>query len=132
MRLSQCVPFDMPLVHSVIADVAAYPLFVPGIKNARIIEHSLDMFDADLDVHVLGNDHTYRSRVYVEPSCVRAEATTFMGKLSVGWHLRQADGATHVDFHLTTSIPGFEWLMPQDWPLRVIQAFSKRCADLAI
>lgn len=131
MRLSRHVPFDILLVHSVIADVASYPLFVPGIKNAHIIPQSTDIFDADLDVHVLGKYHTYRSRVYVEPASVRSEATTFMGKLNVGWHLKEIEKGTRVDFHLTTSIPGFDWLMPGEWPIRIMDAFATRCSNLS-
>lgn len=130
MRLSHRVPSPLALVHHVIADVVAYPLFVPGVKKAVIIGHNNDVFDADLDVVILGKTHTYRSRVYVESNCVKANATTIMGHIHVGWHLREANSLTHVDFHLTTTIPAFDWLMPKQWPLRIMQAFLKRCADL--
>lgn len=132
IRLSQRVPYSLPLVHQVIADVPAYPSFVPGVVAARVAPCKDGLFDADLDVVILGKPYTYRSHVMVDPLCVRAEASTFLGDLNVAWHLRaEGEEATHIDFHLNTSIPGLSWLMPEEWPTRIMNAFAKRCADFA-
>lgn len=131
MRLTQCVPFEKTLVHAVIADVTSYPLFIPGVVGVRVLTQSPHTFDADLDIKVLGKKYTYRSFVEVENNSVKAKAATFMGNLNVSWFVRETSGKTYVDFHLTTTIPGFDWLMPSEWPSRVMQAFIKRCEDLA-
>jgi ribosome-associated toxin RatA of RatAB toxin-antitoxin module len=131
MRLSRCVPYRLEHVHHVIADVASYPEFVPGVAAARILPHSDTNFMADLDVNILGKSHTYRSYVTLEPLCIKASATTFLGNLDVSWHLERNGTTTIVNFSLSTSIPGFDWLLPQEWPKRIMNAFEERCRHVA-
>lgn len=128
MRLSRRVPYALNVVHHVIADVESYPHFVPGVVAANITQKSQHAFTADLDVKILGKAYSYRSHVTVDPLCIRAKATTFMGQLEVAWHLLEDGDATYVDFILTTSIPGFDWLLPQEWPKRIMASFAERCA----
>lgn len=131
MRLTQRVPFAASLIHTVIADVAAYPLFIPGVKGARIIPIASHSFDADLDVEFLGKNHTYRSHVTITSDSIYAKAHTIMGELSVMWTLKQGQSDTLVSFHLITTIPGFDWLMPRALPTRIMKSFIKRCEDIA-
>ena len=107
---SRRVAFEPELLFSIVADVAAYPEFLPLCTGAKVWDEHTDgqgrrCFRASLDIEYakLGLKETFVSDVVVDPQRLTVRATSNEGPvkhIDNRWLFSAARGGCDIDFHL--------------------------------
>ena len=103
------LPYSAQQIYDLVADVAAYPQFLPWTQSARIRNHSQTGFEADLVMGFQFVRETFTSRVTLYPEAFRVHAEGIGGgpfsKLINDWRITPSDDTScHVDFRVEFEI----------------------------
>lgn len=97
------LPYSQEVLYSLIANIAAYPIFIPGCSTAKILEQTPEFVRAELTVGYGPFKETFISNVYLTP-LTAIEAIGEEGPfhhLKVVWNLQtRVPQETEVDFFL--------------------------------
>jgi len=131
------LPFKPQQMFDMVADVAAYPEFLPWCKAARIFDVKDASFHADLIIGFMAFKERYTSHVKLEsPTSVQVDYVRGpMKHLYNHWKFEAADGGCIVDFEVDFEFKNaaFEAMIG---PLfltatkKMIQAFEDRAKEL--
>ena len=95
------LPYTVPQLYALVADVEKYPEFIPWCSAARISERSDKNFVADLVVGFKGITEKYKSRVHLKGDEVEIEY--IQGPFSVlenRWRFIEVPNGTKIDFYI--------------------------------
>ncbi len=139
------VPFTPEQMFALIADVGAYPEFLPWCAAARVREtHPLpdgtgEVMDADLVVSFKVYRERFGSRVTLRPEARTIDVEYLQGPfryLQNHWHFRpHGDGACEVDFFVdfefrSALLQRLIGLVFHEAMQRIVRAFERRAAAL--
>lgn len=131
------VPFDRPPVFDVVADVASYPEFVPGCRDARILRHTGEWLEVE-QVMGLG---AWSWRFRTEATLRRPERITITTRESPFDHLHQVWRFVDVPGRGTTVLLEVDYELRSPFLRRLVtrlfdegfrrtlQAFERRIRD---
>ena len=108
----QELPYNAQKIYDLVADVAAYPEFLPWTQAARLRNHRADGFDADLVLGFQFVREAFTSRVTLEPEQYHVHAQSVgpgpFSKLINDWRITPLGEARCVaDFQVEFEIRNF-------------------------
>jgi coenzyme Q-binding protein COQ10 len=139
---TRVVPYTAQQMYDLVADVAAYPKFLPWTAAARIRSRTPieggEVMEADLVISFKVFRERFGSRVTLWPSQMKIDTEYLDGPfkyLKSGWSFRDAAGGCEVtffvDFEFRNAIlQGIIGVVFNEAMHRVVRAFEKRAADL--
>jgi coenzyme Q-binding protein COQ10 len=105
---TRIVPYDAGLMYRVVADVEAYPKFLPWVVALRVLSRSregeCDVVLAEMAVGYGALREKYTSRVVLDPAARSVDATQTTGpfrQLENHWRFTPEEAGCRVDFSLT-------------------------------
>lgn len=139
---TRVVPYTAQQMYDLVADVAAYPKFLPWTAAARIRSRTPieggEVMEADLVISFKVFRERFGSRVTLWPSRMKIDTEYLDGPfkyLKSGWSFRDVTGGCEVtffvDFEFRNAIlQGIIGVVFNEAMHRVVRAFEKRAADL--
>ena len=139
---TRVVPYTAQQMYDLVADVAAYPKFLPWTAAARIRSRTPieggEVLEADLVISFKVFRERFGSRVTLWPSQMKIDTEYLDGPfkyLKSGWSFRDVAGGCEVtffvDFEFRNAIlQGIIGVVFNEAMHRVVRAFEKRAADL--
>jgi coenzyme Q-binding protein COQ10 len=139
---TRVVPYTAQQMYDLVADVAAYPKFLPWTAAARIRSRTPidggEVMEADLVISFKVFRERFGSRVTLWPSQMKIDTEYLDGPfkyLKSGWSFRDVTGGCEVtffvDFEFRNAIlQGIIGVVFNEAMHRVVRAFEKRAADL--
>lgn len=139
---TRVVPYTAQQMYDLVADVAAYPKFLPWTAAARIRSRTPieggEVMEADLVISFKVFRERFGSRVTLWPSQMKIDTEYLDGPfkyLKSGWSFRDVAGGCEVtffvDFEFRNAIlQGIIGVVFNEAMHRVVRAFEKRAADL--
>ena len=139
---TRVVPYTAQQMYDLVADVAAYPKFLPWTAAARIRSRTpiegAEVMEADLVISFKVFRECFGSRVTLWPSQMKIDTEYLDGPfkyLKSGWSFRDVAGGCEVtffvDFEFRNAIlQGIIGVVFNEAMHRVVRAFEKRAADL--
>jgi coenzyme Q-binding protein COQ10 len=139
---TRVVPYTAQQMYDLVADVAAYPKFLPWTAAARIRSRTPieggEVMEADLVISFKVFRERFGSRVTLWPSRMKIDTEYLDGPfkyLKSGWSFRDVAGGCEVtffvDFEFRNAIlQGIIGVVFNEAMHRVVRAFEKRAADL--
>ena len=139
---TRVVPYTAQQMYDLVADVAAYPKFLPWTAAARIRSRTpiegAEVMEADLVISFKVFRERFGSRVTLWPSQMKIDTEYLDGPfkyLKSGWSFRDVAGGCEVtffvDFEFRNAIlQGIIGVVFNEAMHRVVRAFEKRAADL--
>ena len=112
IRESRDLPYSALQIYDLVADVAAYPKFLPWTQSARLRNQSPKGFEADLVLGFQFVRETFTSRVTLYPEATRIYAEGIgrgpFSKLINDWQISETGSTScHVDFLVSFEIRNF-------------------------
>ena len=122
------VPYTPEQMYSLVADVAAYPDFLPWVTSSVVYNHSAIGFEADLSIGASFITHAYSSKVMLQPENYRIDVTHTKGPfhhLNNHWIFHNREEGAEIEFFLD-----FELSNPFLKP--VLQPFLNQAAGMMV
>lgn len=109
---TRTLPYSAKQIYDLVADVAAYPEFLPWTQKARIRNRTDQGFEADLVLGFQFVRETFTSHVTLYPEATRVHAEGIgrgpFSKLINDWQVTAIDEAScKVEFHVDFEIRNF-------------------------
>lgn len=143
---TRIVPYSADQMYALVADVGAYPQFIPWNAAARIrSRHPVqgpdgdgEVMEADLVISFKVFRERFGSRVTLWPGPKRIETEYLDGPfrhMRSTWGFRDVEGGCEVDFYVdfefrNALLQGIIGIVFNDAMLRVVRAFERRAAAL--
>ncbi len=137
------VPYTAAQMYALVADVEAYPKFLPWNAAARIRSRRAiaggEVMEADLVISFKVFRERFGSRVTLYPGAQRIETEYLDGpfrKMVSSWLFRdRAEGGSEIEFFVdfefrNAILQGIIGLVFNDAMQRVVRAFERRAAEL--
>ncbi len=138
------VPYTADQMYALVADVGAYPKFLPWNAAARIRSRTpkangSDVMEADLVISFKVFRERFGSRVVLWPDQRRIETEYLDGpfrKMVSTWQFRdRAEGGSEIEFFVdfefrNAILQGIIGVVFNDAMQRVVRAFERRAAEL--
>ena len=141
-RETKVLPYSAEQMYSLVADVAAYPEFLPWCSAARlrsnVVKHSSEIVEADLVISFKVFRERFGSRVTLWPEDFKIDTEYLDGPFKYmvsNWVFRNVEGGCEVtffvDFEFKNAIlQGIIGVVFNEAMQRVVRAFERRAADL--
>ena len=139
---TKILPYSAEQMYSLVADVAAYPEFLPWCSAARlrsnVHEGSSEILEADLVISFKVFRERFGSRVTLWPADLKIDTEYLDGPFKYmvsNWAFRNVEGGCEVtffvDFEFKNAIlQGIIGVVFNEAMQRVVRAFERRAADL--
>ena len=139
---TKILPYSAEQMYSLVADVAAYPEFLPWCSAARlrsnVLEDSSEILEADLVISFKVFRERFGSRVTLWPADLKIDTEYLDGPFKYmvsNWAFRNVEGGCEVtffvDFEFKNAIlQGIIGVVFNEAMQRVVRAFERRAADL--
>ena len=139
---TKILPYSAEQMYSLVADVAAYPEFLPWCSAARlrsnVLEGSSEILEADLVISFKVFRERFGSRVTLWPADLKIDTEYLDGPFKYmvsNWAFRNVEGGCEVtffvDFEFKNAIlQGIIGVVFNEAMQRVVRAFERRAADL--
>ena len=136
------LPYSAEQMYSLVADVAAYPEFLPWCSAARlrsnVLGGSREILEADLVISFKVFRERFGSRVTLWPADLKIDTEYLDGPFKYmvsNWAFRNVEGGCEVtffvDFEFKNAIlQGIIGVVFNEAMQRVVRAFERRAADL--
>ena len=141
------LPYTAQQMYDLVADVAAYPKFLPWNSAARIRSHlpvtgaggeAGEVMEADLVISFKVFRERFGSRVTLWPASKRIETEYLDGPfrhMRSTWGFRDVEGGCEVEFFVdfefrNAILQGIIGVVFNDAMQRVVRAFERRAAEL--
>ena len=141
-REIKVLPYSAEQMYSLVADVAAYPEFLPWCSAARlrsnVVKRSSEIVEADLVISFKVFRERFGSRVTLWPEDLKIDTEYLDGPFKYmvsNWVFRNLEGGCEVtffvDFEFKNAIlQGIIGVVFNEAMQRVVRAFERRAADL--
>ena len=139
---TKLLPYSAEQMYSLVADVAAYPEFLPWCSAARLrsseVEGPSEILEADLVISFKVFRERFGSRVTLWPADFKIDTEYLDGPFKhmvSNWAFRNVEGGCEVtffvDFEFKNAIlQGIIGVVFNEAMQRVVRAFERRAADL--
>ena len=139
---TKLLPYSAEQMYSLVADVAAYPEFLPWCSAARlrssVFEGPSEILEADLVISFKVFRERFGSRVTLWPADFKIDTEYLDGPFKhmvSNWAFRNVEGGCEVtffvDFEFKNAIlQGIIGVVFNEAMQRVVRAFERRAADL--
>ena len=141
---TKVVPYSADQMYALVADVGAYPKFLPWNAAARIRTRApgangSEVMEADLVISFKVFRERFGSRVTLHPAQMRIETEYLDGpfrKMVSTWAFRdRAEGGSEIEFFVdfefrNALLQGIIGVVFNDAMQRVVRAFERRAAEL--
>ncbi len=140
---TRALPWTADQMYALIADVEAYPEFLPWCRGARIrgrrMEGPCEIVDADLIISFKVFRERFGSRVTLDPAAGKIDVAYLDGPfryLNNHWHFSpRADGGCDVEFFVdfefrSRALQAVIGLVFYEAMQRIVRAFERRAEDL--
>ena len=139
---TKILPYSAEQMYSLVADVAAYPEFLPWCSAARlrsnVLAGSSEILEADLVISFKVFRERFGSRVTLWPADLKIDTEYLDGPFKYmvsNWEFRNVEGGCEVtffvDFEFKNAIlQGIIGVVFNEAMQRVVRAFERRAADL--
>ena len=139
---TKILPYSAEQMYSLVADVAAYPEFLPWCSAARlrsnVLGSSSEILEADLVISFKVFRERFGSRVTLWPADLKIDTEYLDGPFKYmvsNWEFRNVEGGCEVtffvDFEFKNAIlQGIIGVVFNEAMQRVVRAFERRAADL--
>lgn len=137
------LPYTAQQMYDLVADVGAYPRFLPWNAAARIrsrqpMPDGSEVMEADLVISFKVFRERFGSRVTLWPAPRRIDTEYLDGPfrhMKSNWSFRDADGGCEVEFFVdfefrNAILQGIIGVVFNDAMQRVVRAFERRAAEL--
>ena len=136
------IPYTAAQIYALVADVAAYPDFLPWCAAARIKKRSQtdtgEVIEADLVISFKLFRERFGSRVTLNPGESRIDVEYLDGPfryLNNHWHFKDVEGGCEVDFFVdfefkSAILQAVIGVVFNEAMQRIVRAFDKRAHDL--
>lgn len=128
------VPYSCQQMFDLVNDIPAYPEFIPGCSDARILQQEGQHIDAELAISKAGFEQKFATRNYlVEPSRIDMQLLSGPFKsLQGGWRFEPMDSDAckvilHLDFEFSSRMLQFAFgKIFNEVNRRMVDAFAQR------
>ncbi|GAA6207397.1 type II toxin-antitoxin system RatA family toxin [Cognatishimia sp. WU-CL00825] len=139
---TRALPYSAQQMYDLVADVAAYPKFLPWCAAARIRSRDQDgaseVMLADLVISFKVFRERFGSRVVLHPETMSIDTEYLDGPfkfLKSTWDFKDADGGCEVSFFVdfefkSAILQGIIGVVFNEAMHRIVMAFEKRAAEL--
>ena len=136
------LPYSPRQMYDLVADVGAYPQFLPWCAAARVRrvvpDGPREVMEADLVISFKVFRERFGSRVILNPSALRIDTEYLDGPfrhMKSDWHFAEADGGCMVNFHVdfefrNAILQRIIGVVFNEAMQRVVRAFEARAKDL--
>lgn len=139
---TRVLPYSAQQMYDLVADVGAYPQFLPWTAAARIRSRQPiaggEVMEADLVISFKVFRERFGSRVTLWPAKMKIDTEYLDGPfkyLKSGWSFRDVEGGCEVDFFVdfefrNALLQGIIGVVFNEAMQRVVRAFEKRAVEL--
>lgn len=139
---TRVLPYSAQQMYDLVADVGAYPQFLPWTAAARIRSRQPiaggEVMEADLVISFKVFRERFGSRVTLWPAQMKIDTEYLDGPfkyLKSGWSFRDVEGGCEVDFFVdfefrNALLQGIIGVVFNEAMQRVVRAFEKRAVEL--
>jgi coenzyme Q-binding protein COQ10 len=102
-RESRIVPYTADLMFQVVADVEAYPKFLPWVTGTRVLARTGNTLDAEMSVGFARFTESYVSRVTLDPAARAISVVQTRGPFRVltnDWRFTPEGQGCRIDFEI--------------------------------
>ncbi|MBR9763010.1 MAG: type II toxin-antitoxin system RatA family toxin [Rhodobacteraceae bacterium] len=136
------LPYTAQQMYDLVADVGAYPKFLPWCAAARIRSRTPqgdhEVMEADLVISFKVFREKFGSRVVLWPEAMKIDTEYLDGPfryMKSNWAFRDADGGCEVDFFVdfefrNAVLQGIIGVVFNEAMQRIVRAFERRAAEL--
>jgi coenzyme Q-binding protein COQ10 len=137
------LPYSARQMYDLVADVEAYPKFLPWnaaarIRSRRALDSGAEVMEADLVISFKVFRERFASRVTLWPQTLKIDTEYLDGPfrhMRSNWAFRDRPGGCEVDFHVdfefrNAILQGIIGMVFNDAMQRVVRAFERRAAEL--
>ena len=139
---TKILPYSAEQMYSLVADVAAYPEFLPWCSAARlrssVVEGPSEILEADLVISFKVFRERFGSRVVLHPDDMKIDTEYLDGPfryMKSNWAFRDTDQGWEVEFFVDFEfknmvLQGIIGVVFNEAMQRIVRAFESRAADL--